>query len=333
MKICVFFQPKDKYDNFEGARLRKSIKGALELVDVPYSRNLIDNYDVIHFVSPDDELKISDAKEEGIPTVFSAGLAETDISTRLFELKGDNHIISARALRTLNKVDLILTCDEVIKDLLIKNGVHTKIEVVPLGVNTARFEMTSQLQSDIFYNYYQLSKDTKFVVSVGSYEDKEKFKALLEIARFCPNYNFYYFGRSKSKRKAPKIKNAPRNISFHLLVNDEIYCSMMKNASVFLAFDNRRYNPITLFDAAASKTQIVALSPLYNNKDLLRKLNAYVGDSTPEVASIITKIMNGELETKTELAYKVAQENSLRKLGLALKKNYDSLLKGEDEND
>ena len=64
MKICVFFQPKDKYDNFEGMRLRKSIKGALELVDVPYSRNIIDNYDIIHFVSPDDELKINDAIEE-----------------------------------------------------------------------------------------------------------------------------------------------------------------------------------------------------------------------------------------------------------------------------
>ncbi len=104
----------------------------------------------------------------------------------------------------------------------------------------------------------------------------------------------------------------------------------MKNASVFLTFDNRRHNPITLFDAAASKTQIVALTPTYNNGELLEKLHAYTGDSTPEVASLITKIMNGELETKTDLAYKVAQENSLRKLGLALKEEYESLLKEED---
>ena len=225
MKICVYFQPKDKYDNFEGMRLRKSIKGALELVDVPYSRNIIDSYDIIHFVSPDDEVKINDAKEEGIPTVFSAGMSETDIATRLFELKNDVHVITPRALRTLNKVDLVLVSDETSKQLLIDSGVKTRVEVVPLGVNTARFEMTSQLESDIFFNYYQLSKDTKFVVSVGSYEDRDKFKALCEIARFCPNYHFYYFGRCKSKRKPPKIKNAPRNIKFHLFGLGRSSCS------------------------------------------------------------------------------------------------------------
>ena len=333
MKICVFFQPKDKYDNFEGMRLRKSIKGALELVDVPYSRNIIDRYDIIHFVSPDDELKINDVIEEGIPTVFSALMSETDIATRLFDLKNGTYSLSPRALRMLNKVDLILVCDEISKQLLIENGVTTRIDIVPVGVNTARFEMTSQLESDIFYNYYQLTKDTKFVVSVGSYEDKDKFKALCEIARFCPNYHFYYFGRSKSKKSPPKIKNTPRNVKFHLLTNDEIYCSMMKNASIYLSFDNRRHNPITLLDAAASKTQIVALSPTHHNEELLNKLHAYVGDSTPEVASIITNLLTGKLELKIKDAYKVAQENSLRKLGAVLKDEYTSLLEGGNEND
>ena len=330
MKICVFFQPKDKYDNFEGMRLRKTIKGALELVDVPYSRNIIDNYEIIHFVSPDDEVKINDAYEAGIPIVFSALMSETDIATRLSELsKSGLTVLSARALRILNKVNLVLVCDEASKKFLVDNGVKTKIDIVPLGVNLARFEIPSQLSSDIFYNYYQLPKDSKFIVSVGSYEDKDKFKSLCEIARFCPNYYFYYFGRSKSKKSPPKIKNTPKNLKFHLLTNDEIYCSMMKNASIYLAFDNRRHSPITLLDAAASRTQIVALNPVYRNDELLNKLHAYRGDSTPEVGSIITNIMNGNLEKHVEEAYEFAHENSLRKLGIALKKEYASLLKGE----
>lgn len=333
MKICVFFQPKDKYDNFEGMRLRKTIKGALELVDIPYSRNIIDYYDIIHFVSPDDEVKINDAIEEGIPTVFSALMSESDFSTRLFEIKNDKHYLTSRALRILDKVDLILVCDETSKRLLVENGVKARIDIVPIGVNVSRFEMTSQLESDIFFNYYQLPKDTKFIVSVGSYEDKDKFKTLCEIARFCPKYHFYYFGRSKSKKSPPKIKNVPSNLKFHLLTNDEIYCSMMKNASVYLTFDNRRHNPITLIDAAASKTQIVSLTPHYNNDELLNKLCALSGDSTPEVARIITNVMDGQIDTNIDKAYKFAQDNSLHKLGIALEKEYSSLLKGENEND
>ena len=43
----------------------------------------------------------------------------------------------------------------------------------------------------------------------------------------------------------------------------------------------------------------------------------------------ITNIMNGKLETHVEEAYEFAHDNSLRKLGLALKKEYASLLKGD----
>ena len=31
MKVLVYFQPNRKYDNYEGARMRKTIKGALEI--------------------------------------------------------------------------------------------------------------------------------------------------------------------------------------------------------------------------------------------------------------------------------------------------------------
>ena len=54
MKTLVYFQPSSKNDNFEGARMRKTIKGALEVVDSKYTSNLYDDYDVAHFMSPDD---------------------------------------------------------------------------------------------------------------------------------------------------------------------------------------------------------------------------------------------------------------------------------------
>ena len=78
MKILVYFQPSNKYDNFEGARMRKTIKGALETIDVQYTSNLYDECDVAHFMSPDDENKLSLVADRGVPTIVSALFGEDD---------------------------------------------------------------------------------------------------------------------------------------------------------------------------------------------------------------------------------------------------------------
>ena len=72
MKTLVYFQPSSKNDNFEGARMRKTIKGALGIVNSNYTSNLYDDYDVAHFMSPDDESKLNIALERRVPVVISA---------------------------------------------------------------------------------------------------------------------------------------------------------------------------------------------------------------------------------------------------------------------
>ena len=72
MKVLVSFQPNKKASDFEGVRLRKTIKGALEMVGVEYTTSIVDKYDIVHLISPDDENKLNDAKENGIPVVSAA---------------------------------------------------------------------------------------------------------------------------------------------------------------------------------------------------------------------------------------------------------------------
>lgn len=331
MKICVHFLQKNRYQAFEGVRLIKSIKGALDIANIRYARNDIESYDILHCCSLQDETKINDAIEEGKKVVFSALMSETDIQTRLLVRKENNLTLPARALSILNKVDLILVSDELSKNLLISNGTKTRIDIVPVGVNNSRFAFVNEQEDNIFYNYYQLSKETKYVVSVGTYEDKENFEDLVQIAKQCPKYYFYYFGFNKSHKIPYKNKNLPSNLKFHVLANEEIYRSMMKNASIYLSFDNRRHSPITLFDAASSGTQIVSLKPNDLNNDILDKLGAYSGTTISEVCNIINQLFLNKLPFNVEQARKVAHENSLKALGNSLLEKYDSLMKGEEK--
>lgn len=329
MKICVHFQRNERHQAFGGVRLVKSIKGALDVANITYTRNDIEYYDILHCCSINDETKINDAIEEGKKVVFSALMSENDAQTRILQVKDKTYSMSSRAINLLNKVNLVLVCDEMSKKVLIEKGVTSKIDIVPVGVNNSRFVFVNEQEDNIFYNYYQLSKETRFIVSSGTYEDKQNFADLIEIAKLCPKYYFYYFGYSKNHKVPYKNKNIPGNLKFHTLANEEIYRSMMKNASIYLSFDNSRHAPISLFDAASSGTQIVSLEPNGLNSDILTLLGAYSGKTIKQTSSIINKLFNGELEFRTEKVKEKAQENSLKALGNVLKEKYNFLLKGE----
>ena len=87
MKILVSFNPGKKSENFEGVRLRKCIKGALEVADVPYTIYVGDNFDVAHFISPKEENKIDTIVANGIPVVVSALYCESDPAASWLEYK------------------------------------------------------------------------------------------------------------------------------------------------------------------------------------------------------------------------------------------------------
>ncbi len=319
MKICLYYRPREKNDNFEGARLKENIRQSLELNNIEYALNLIDQYELIHFISLDDEKKIYDSLSEGLPVVFSALYGEMDETVRILPL-------NQKKINVLNSVDAILVSDDYCLQLLKKQGVSKPIYIVSPGVDVSRFKLKSPLEENIFYNYYQLEKDSKFVVAVGSYENKFVLRQLEEIAKNVPQYKFFFFGKGKISRTSKLSLQSPKNLKFCPLANDEIYASMMNKASIYLSIENNYHSPLTLLDAGASKTQIIALAPLKSNNEILEKLHAYVAQSEEEVIKLIVKYMNGKIKSNVEEAYNFAKANSIKKTGTNLKKIYQKLI-------
>ena len=325
MKACVYFQPREKNDNFEGARLRENLKGALKENNISYASNIVDTYDVIHFISPSDLLKINDATENRIPVVISALYCESDESASFLKELNEKEAISNKSLKALNKASVVLTSDELSKHLLKELGVTSPIEIVSSGVDLSRFEFEEE-NKDIFYQYYQLDKNKKFVVVIGTYDDRNTPKKLIAIADKCPDYNFFYFGNANTLRIVRQNHKMPQNVRLCQLIDNEIYCSMMVNASIYLSLENKKHSPITLLDAAASKTQIVALEPTHLNKKILELTHAYIAKDENEVADIINKLNDGTLENRSSIAYEYAKENSLKNVGKKLIRIYQNLI-------
>ena len=72
MKVLVHYQPNDISDNFEGARLRKTVKSALEMLSIPYTDALVDEFDIAHFLYPVDESVISELNERHLSIIVIA---------------------------------------------------------------------------------------------------------------------------------------------------------------------------------------------------------------------------------------------------------------------
>ena len=173
--MLVYFQPSSKHDNFEGARMRKTIKGALEVIGGSYTSNLYDDYDVAHFMSPDDENKLNIVLERKVPVIVSALFGEDDPATRfLINKNKDGRITVAlknKALKMLNKATLVLVPSESAKELLIASGVNRPIEIVVPGVNLARFNFSREDEKELFYRYFREDKNKKLVLAVGEYSN------------------------------------------------------------------------------------------------------------------------------------------------------------------
>ena len=335
MKTLVYFQPSSKNDNFEGARMRKTIKGALEIVGSSYTSNIYDDYDVAHFMSPDDEIKLNIALERRVPVVISALFGEDDPTTRFIVHKNKDgkrtNTLKVKALRVLNKANLVLVPTNSAKEFLIKNGVTRRIEVCVPGVNLSRFNFSREDEKELFYRYFREDKNKKIVMSMGEYSfNMDGIHALINTALKRPDVSFYYIGcesLGSSVGKAKKIiKNSPKNMHFINILPDDIYRSLMLNADVFMLPGYNLAGIISVEEAMAAKCQLIVRKSAMFPEFLKNEKTAYVAEFSETLTSLCLDYLDEKIKPTTEEAYRKISLYNLENFGQQLLNIYKSLV-------
>ena len=335
MKLLVYFQPSPKHDNFEGARMRKTIKGALEVIDQMYTSNLYDEYDVAHFMSPDDELKLAVALEKKVPVVISALFGEDDPATRFLNHKIKNGelvvTLKPKALRLLNKASLVLVPSESAKQFLISSGVTTPIEIVVPGVNLARFNFSREDEKELFYRYFREDKNKKLVLAMREYTNNmEGINAFINAAKKREDTEFYYIGCETFAASYGKckriIKSAPKNVHFKTILPDDIYRSMLLNADVFMLPGKNLSGVISIAEAMAANCQLIVRKSAVYPELLENEKVAYIADHSETLTSLCLDYLDSKIKPTTEEAYKVISSYNLENFGHQLSSIYAKLV-------
>ena len=337
MKILVRFVPGARNDIFEGTRLRKSIKGALELNNVKWVESIFAEPDVCHFLSPIDEAKAHEAKAEGYPVVVSALYAESDPFCRYLERSPENfYSLPQKSLKMLNDADLILVPSLSAKNLLFQCGFQSQnIEVLPPGVNLARFEELDPIEAQIFPRYFKLPRDAKYAISVGDLDDKKSIEKAKFLAELTPNMIFFFFG-STSKIGEGGLKKlnkqSPSNLRFCGVTEDDVYRSGISGATCFIEYGESISQPVEELEAMAVKVPIVHIGKTRGSGILQGGINCYAPSDVTEAAKTIDSLSTSKDNAIIMQGYKMARENSLSVLGEKLKGLYESLIKKMEEN-
>ena len=340
MKTLVYFQPSSKHDNFEGARMRKTIKGALEVVGSTYTSNLYDDYDVAHFMSPDDESKLNIALERGVPVVVSALFGEDDPTTRFLNHKSKDGkrtvSLKARALKMLNKANLVLVPTQSAKEFLIANGVNKPIEICLPGVNLSRFNFSREDEKELFYRYFREDDKKKLVLAMGEYSNNmEGIHSFINAAKKRPDATFYYvgcetfvanYGRSKKI-----IKNSPKNVHFVNILPDDIYRSMLLNADVFMLPGYNLSGIVSVEEAMAANCQLIVRKSAVFPDFLKNEKTAYVAEFSETLTSLCLDYLDGKIKPTTDEAYRKISLYTLENFGNELMNIYKALIAKKDK--
>ena len=330
MKVLVSFQPNKKASDFEGVRLRKTIKGALEMVGVDYTTSIVERHDIVHLISPEDENKLNDAKENDIPVVVSALYCENDPLASYLEHKTkDNERVTdltAKAQRFLNKADLVLVPSEIAREFLVDKGITADISVALPGINMSRFDFSRDDEKAIFYRYFREDPKRKLILGIGEYDGTmEGISSFVGAAKANPEALFYYIGREtipgiyNSLKMKRLIMTAPKNLKFINVVPDDIYRSAMLNASLFVIPGYKTTGVISLMDAMAAKCQIIARKQAVYPDILVDGKTAYLGQFSETITSLIKDFLDGKLKPTTEEAYNYVSKYNLRATGEQLR--------------
>ena len=330
MKVLVSFQPNKKVSDFEGVRLRKTIKGALEMVGVDYTTSIVEKHDVVHLISPEDENKMNDAKDNDIPVIVSACYCEDDPYASFFEHKSKDGVrtteLKPKALKFLNKADLVLVPSPKVRSFLIDSGVTTDISIALPGINLSRFDFSRDDEKTIFYRYFREDPKKQLVIGLGEYDGTmEGISALITAAKQCPEATFYFIGKEvvpgvyNSLKFKKAIAPAPKNLKFINIIPDDIYRSALLNADVFVIPGYKTAGVVSIMDAMAAKCQIIARKQAIYPDFLVDGKTAYLGEFSETISSLIKDFLNGKLKPTTEEAYQFVSKCNLRAVGEQLK--------------
>lgn len=331
MKVLLY--TKD-YDTVKESGVGKAIDHqikALTKVGCDFILNEKEDFDIVHIntVFPKSVAFADKAKKEGKKVIYHAHSTKEDFK--------DSFILSNQIAPAFkkwltycyNKGDLILTPTEYSKNILMEYNIRKEIEVVSNGIDLD-FWTKKKNDRENFYKTYNLDTRKKSIISVGLPIKRKGIDDFIKLAKVLPEYEFVWFGKLNPAMIPPEIKklidSAPSNLHFPGYISSEDLREAYSGSDLYIFLTHEETEGIVLLEALATKADTLIRDIEIFEKDYKDGENIYKANSFEGFESKIKDILEGDLPSLTENAYKIAEEKSIENTGRKLVACYEKVL-------
>lgn len=312
-----------------GKAIKHQMK-ALDYVNVPYTTNPKDDYDIIHinFYGPRSYHLAKKAKRNGQKVVYHAHSTEEDFKSGFIFCKQLSPLFKKWLIKCYNLGDVIVTPTPYSKKLLENYGIKKKIYAISNGIELDLFKKNEE-SGEKFRNKYNLKKEDKVIIGIGLYITRKGITDFVELAKRLPEYKFIWFGYSSLKLATKDVKKAVKtkldNLTFAGYVEQQEIKNALNGCDIYLFPTYEETEGIPIIEACACKTTtIVRDIPIFDSW-LVDKKHVYKGKNVDDFERIIKDILNGKIKKLGEESYNIAKERDIKRIGEELKKVYESL--------
>lgn len=323
LNIYFYDNIKNDINNFESSRLRKNLKASLELNNYRYLTNAIDErIETVFYVNFSDLNKFNYFRGKDFKKVTFAfyGEFENDLKILSFDktLK-DQCNIKESFTKTLSNYDLVIVPSLEAKQLLIDNGVTTNIEVLLPPIKRTKFELKDSELSKLIYIYFHIEENSKYAYTVLDSKDENAAKRVIELARIFSNMKFIViipgYQKKESRIVSKYFKRCAQNVFVCDILSEDIYDSLVYNASAFILLNSLYTASTELLEAYTCGVPVHSLSTSAFKDILIDKENSCVYNDFDAFINGFNDFLAGKLPDLKDYQKTFMKTNDIKKIG------------------
>ena len=304
---------------------------ALESQNIEYTTNVQDDYDIVHinWYGPNSFALAKIAKKRGKKVVYHAHSTEEDFKNGFVFSKQISPMFKKWLIKCYSLGDVIITPTPYSKRLLEGYGIDKKIYAISNGIELNKFKKSEEAKKR-FKEKYNVKENEKVIIGIGLYIERKGIVDFVELARRLPEYRFIWFGYSPLSAATKEVREAVNtkldNLLFAGYVEQSEIVDAMNGCDLYIFPTFEETEGIPIIEACACKTNALIRDIPVFEEWLIDGKNVYKAKDVDEFEIKIKKILNKELPSLTEEAYKVALDRDIKKVGEELKKVYEEVL-------
>ncbi len=334
MKILLFSGARRLFSASGLGRAILHQKRALEAMNVEYTENKNDDWDIVHIntYGPFSKRLAKQARKQGKAVVYHAHSTKEDFRNSFIGSNLTAPLFKRWIVSCYKHGDVVLTPSEYSKRLLIGYCITQPIISVSNGVDIP-FYKPSAGDRNAFRTKYGYTDGDKVIMSAGMYFERKGILEFVKLAKEMPDYKFIWFGSTPLYTVPRKIRKAVKtnlpNLIFAGHINSDELKQAYVGADLFVFMSHEETEGIVLLEAlAAGQNVIVRDIPVF--EWLTDKKNVYKARDYEHFRQLAQDISEGRIKSLAAEGMTAVSEKSCDVIGRKLSEAYRLALKCRD---